>query len=98
MEIETKPRSQWPRPVKLALGGAVLGGALLGRFVVPVAEYRRETTVVITAHGKRGCAFPTFVTSYFFGRPMELDDQAGHLECGAREDLASGAFLQCVCE
>ncbi len=75
----------------------LLVGIGLGRFVVPLLEWRDETTAIFfTKKGECGYALST--TEFFLGRPRNLVDGGDSVKCGDRKPLSRDAFIACECE
>src|SRR4051812_29599269 len=74
----------------------LLTGIGLGRFVVPLLEWRNETTAIfLTTKGR--CGYSLSTTEYFLGQPRTLIDGGDTVQCGDRKPLSRDAFIACEC-
>lgn len=81
----------------LVLGGCILVGIGVGRFVVPRLELRREVTALVRSRDNY-CHFNLSTTESIVGQPLYLIDGGKILECGERWRLSDQGFIYCDCD
>jgi len=81
----------------LVFAGVLLLGMALGRFVVPLLEWRDEVTVIVHARDNE-CGFALSTTEFLLGQPRRLIDGGKGLQCRERWPLSKKVFVYCDCD